>query len=62
MSEKPAGRRMVLDKELAAMQDIADILEPLSDDQVTRVLTYTLTRHAPPGMKLSVEPTAQEPA
>jgi hypothetical protein len=62
MSDKPTGRRMVLDKELAAMQDIADVLEPLSDDQVKRVLVYIMTRHAPDGMSLSVGPneSAQE--
>ena len=63
-TKKPTGRRMVLDKELAAMQDIADVLETLSDDQIERVLVYIMTRHAPDGMSLSVKPieSAKEPA
>ncbi len=67
MSVKPTGRRMVLDAELAAIQDIADILQPLSEEQLKRVIVYTMTRFAPTGMTFSVKPIepaapAEEPA
>ena len=53
MSE-PKTRRVSI-PDLIAIQRIADILEPLSDEQVSRVLVYVLSAHAPAGFSFTAE-------
>lgn len=42
------GRRMVLDGEIGAIQDVIDVLEPLTEEQRFRVMRYVSERNFGP--------------
>lgn len=54
-TQKPSGRRMVLNAEIAAMQEIADILQHLDERTRNRVMTWVNDCYA-----FRFEPTGAE--